>query len=97
VKAKQHMAFEDTGSFQPLLGEALQMRPRPSEENGIDRVDLEERVFPFDQPIERGPRGLGQMKKDNRLRGVRGCHHEKADDALLMLNETLFPHYSQRK
>ena len=36
-------------------------------ENRIDRVHLEERIFPFNQPIERGPGRLWNMEKDNRL------------------------------
>jgi hypothetical protein len=36
------------------------------------------------------------MKKDQRLRGVRGCHHEKADGTFLMPNGTLFMPWSQR-
>ena len=84
------MAFKDTGSLQSLLGDALQMRPRPSEEDRIDGVDLEERVFPFNQPIERRACALRHMKKDQRLRGVRGRHHEKADGTFLIPNGTLF-------
>src|SRR5438552_17888623 len=69
------MAFEDTSSFQSLLGEALQMRPRPSEEDGIDGVDVEGRVFPLSRPVERGARALRHMKKDNRLRDGIGLGH----------------------
>ena len=88
------MAFKDTGSLQSLLGDALQMRPRPSEEDRIDGVDLEERVFPFNQPIERRACALRHMKKDQRLRGR---DHEEAGGAFLMLNGTLFMPWSQRK
>jgi len=37
------------------------------------------------------------MKKDQRLRAVRGCHHEEANGAFLILNGTLFTRESQRK
>src|SRR5882724_13281337 len=90
------MAFKDTGSLQSLLGDALQMRPRPSEEDRIDGGDLKERVFPFNQPIERRACALRHMKKDQRLRGVRDCHHEKANGTFLMPNGTLFMLWSQR-
>jgi hypothetical protein len=36
------------------------------------------------------------MKKDQRLRGVRGCHHEKTGGTFLMPNGTLFMLWSQR-
>jgi hypothetical protein len=36
------------------------------------------------------------MKKDQRLRGVRGCHHGKTGGTFLMPNGTLFMLWSQR-
>ena len=49
----------------------------------------------IDTERERRARALWHMKKDQGLRGIRGCHHNEADSTLLMLNETAFPRPSQ--
>ena|SRR5437879_10589092 len=62
------------------------MCARPSEEVRINRIDLEEWIFPFDQPIKRCACGLWYVNKDDRLLG---CHDDEAGGAFLMLNGTL--------
>src|SRR6266404_205450 len=87
MEAKQHMAFKNTKSLQAPLRKLPQMRARPFVEKRINRENVKKRIFPFNQPIEGRACALRHMKKDQRLRAVRGCNHEQADGTFLILME----------
>ena len=75
METKHHVTLKDANLPQPLLGEFAQVRSRPPEEYRIDRIHLEDIVFPLDQSIKRGAGGLGQVKKDDGIEGSSGFAH----------------------
>jgi hypothetical protein len=88
VQSEQHMPFEHTHVLQAFAGQLTQVLVGPDKENRIDRIHLQDRVFPLDQPIERSSGGFWNMKEDDRLVGrrflrsllfslyfARSCHH----------------------
>ena len=43
------------------------MLARPLKEDGIDRIHLQDRIFPFDETIKRSASRFRNVKEDNRL------------------------------
>ena len=76
MQPKRHVPLKNTKPLQASLRQTLEAGRRPLEKNGIDRLHLEERIFPCDQPIEARTCALWNVKKNQRLRIVR-CWHLK--------------------
>jgi hypothetical protein len=67
VQPKSHVTFEDAEFLQALRWQAPQTIARPLEKKGIDRIHLEERIFPFNQSIESRAGALRNVKKNDRF------------------------------
>lgn len=74
MQPKRHVTLKNTKPLQASLRQTLEVGRRPPKKNRIDRLHLEERIFPFDQPIEGRTCALCDVKKNQRLRIVR-CWH----------------------